>query len=482
MAFCSDPIHGSLSHAQFLFETIENPSLCIWNTLMKSLLLRGEHTKTINIYGRMLQNGFCPDNYTLPYLLKACANLKDIKIGKLIHSHVLKLGLASDIFVNNTLILMYMTLEEAIAARKVFNEVPLKTDALWTIMISGYAKMGEIELARSVFDEALVKDRGIWGSMIYGYLQNNCFKECLLMFRLMQIEGIKPDEGVFVSVLCACAQLGAIDIGTWIHHYLNQKGVNLSVRLGTALIDMYMKCGSLNIAQQLFHRISKKDTICWNVMLLGVAMHANGKDALKLFSKMQVEGFKPDETTFLAMLSACSHTGLIKEGLTVFDSMKSTYNIEPCIEHYICIVDFLGRSRHFKEAMKIIEKMPKSSSVTEKAVAWRALLSACQNHGDIKFAEVAAEEIMILQGHSGAYVLLSNIYEKHGRYEDARFVRKSMRDKGVVKKPGCSSIEICGYVHEFTAGEKVHRNMDEVHQVLEALSYHLGKLNTVPCL
>ncbi|XP_020257605.1 putative pentatricopeptide repeat-containing protein At5g59200, chloroplastic isoform X1 [Asparagus officinalis] len=477
LAFCSDPSHGSVSHAQLLFETIKNPTLCIQNTMIKAYLLKGEYIKSIEIYRRMLHDGMYPDNYTLPYILKACINLSDAKIGSMVHTHILKFGFLSDTYVGNTLVLMYMAFGETNFSREIFDRISQRNASTWTLMINGYSKLGEIENARLIFDEAPMKDRGIWGCMISGYVQNNCFKEALSMFRLMQIEGSEPDEGAFVSVLCACAQLGAIDIGTWIHHYLNRVGFKLSIQLATSLIDMYVKCGKLALARKIFNMITQKDTICYNVMIFGVAMHGDGRGALDLFATMQKEGFKPDSSTFLAILTACSHSGLVQEGLNLFNNMRTLYNIEPKGEHYGCIVDFLARAKMFEEAKRTIEQIPRPARSSEKAIAWRSLLSACWNHGEFRLAEIAAHNLMELEAQSGVYVLISNIYENSGRYEDSKRMRKNMKCRGVMKVPGCSAIEICGRVHEFVAGEKLHHCIGEILEVLDVLTDQLAGPN-----
>lgn len=474
MAFCADPQHGSINHARTLFQDIDRPTLCICNTMMKSLLLNGENTECVHIYRRMLHDGLRPDNYTLPYMLKACANLQDLKTGVAIHSHVVKLGYVSDTFVGNTLILLYMACGDTETSREVFDGNLQRDAASWTVMISGYSKIGKVEEASLLFDQAPVKDRGIWGSMISGYVQNNCFKEGLAMFRLMQAEGLDPDEGVFVSALAACAQLGAMDVGTWIHHYLNYTGLPLSVRLGTALVDMYLKCGSLELGRKIFDGMLKRDTICWNVMILGLAMHGDGDGALELFSSMQREGCRPDDVTFLALLTACSHSGMVERGLQMFNSIRTEYCIEPKSEHYGCMVDFLGRAGHFEDAQGIIERMPASTSASGKAIAWRALLSACWKYGETRLAEVAATHLLQLEEvHSGVYVLLSNIFDSLGNHYEARRMRRSMKDRGVHKAPGSSSIELVGHVHEFVAGEQSHPRMEEIYDVLDNLNSQL---------
>ncbi|XP_010259136.1 PREDICTED: pentatricopeptide repeat-containing protein At2g22410, mitochondrial-like isoform X2 [Nelumbo nucifera] len=447
--------------------------MCICNTMIKAFLLKGELIKIIKVYTRMLQEGLYPDNYTLPYMLKACKNLQNSVLGEQIHVHGLKLGFLFDIFVGNTMILMYSACGMMEAAARIFDEIPHRTAVSWTIMISGYARQGDIDTARLIFDEAPMKDRGIWGSIISGYVQNNCFKEGLQMFRMMQLTNLEPDEAVFVSVLCACAHLGALDIGIWIHRYLDRIGLPLTIRLGTALIDMYARCGNLDIAKKLFDGMQQRDTICWNAMISGVAVHGDGENALKLFLEMEKSGFRPNDITFIAVFTACSYSGMAYEGLHLFKKMSTVYGIEPKSEHYGCIIDFLGRAGLFEEAKEIIQGIPNSSSPYEKAIAWRALLSACCNQRKTQLAEFAAQQLVQLERHSGVYVLLSNMYAAAGNYNDARTVRMMMKKRGIEKTPGCSSIEINGFIHEFIAGEKAHLQMDEIHELLEKMNKHL---------
>ncbi|XP_052185992.1 pentatricopeptide repeat-containing protein At2g20540-like [Diospyros lotus] len=482
LAFCSDPLHGSLSYAWKIFQHISQPTICIFNTMIKTFLLNGELIGALQMYKHVLGNGMYPDNYTLPYVLKACANMKSSQLGGLIHGHCVKLGFLFDEFVGNSLIVMYSACDDVNAARCVFDEAPRHSVVSWTALISGYAKVGDVGSARLVFDETPVRDRGIWGSMISGYVQNNCFKEGLQMFRLMQSAGIEPDEAIFVSVLCACANLGALDIGMWVHRYLNSANFPLSVRLGTALVDMYAKCGYLDLAEKVFYEMPQRDTICWNSMILGWAMHGGGERALQLFSEMEKAGTKPDDITFIAVFTACSYSGMAYEGLIVLSSMCNVYNIAPKSEHYGCIIDFLGRGGLLEEAFDIIKRMPDSSSPSEQAVAWRALMSACCNDGNINMAEAAADRLLQLERHSGVYVLLSNLYTAAGKHYSARKIRRMMRSRGIGKTPGCSSVEINGIIHEFIAGEITHPKIEDVRKLLETMNKHLDPFECNPNL
>ncbi|CAN4075591.1 unnamed protein product [Withania somnifera] len=473
LAFCSDPNLGSPTYGWKIFEQIQEPTICIFNTMIKAFLLKGEINRTIDIYKNMLKNGMYPDNYTLPYVLKACARIKSCYLGELVHGQILKLGFLIDIFVGNTLGGFYTAFDNVEAARFIFYDIPCNCVISWTVLISGYAKRGDVYEARLIFEECSVKDRGVWGSMISCYVQNNCFKEGLKLFRQMQKTGIDPDEAILVSVISACAHLGSLDIGIWIHRYVERLRMSMSLKLGTALIDMYAKCGYLDIAEKLFYEMPQRDVICWNAMISGFSMNGNGLKALNLFNEMQSAGIRPDDVTFISMFTACSYAGMANEGLNLLNLMCDVYHIEPKVEHYGCIIDFLSRAGLLEEARNIVQHMPDSSVPSKEAIAWRALLSACGDHGLVDLAEAAAERIVKLERHSGAYVLLSNIYAASGKHDNARRIRKKMQSQYIDKVPGCSSLEINGVVHEFIAGEKTHSQLVQIHEPLETINNQL---------
>ncbi|CAN0929472.1 Pentatricopeptide repeat-containing protein At2g20540 [Linum grandiflorum] len=476
LAFYADArTSAAAGHAWKLFQTISQPTTCICNTTIKSLLLNDDDDnnnlpRIFKIYSTIWRQGMYPDEYTVPYVLKACSRMGSRLYGEVVHGSSVKLGIELFTVVGNSLISMYCGFGDAgvAAAGKVFDEMPTQCVVSWTLMVSGFAKAGDAENARLVFDRAPKKDAGLWGAMISGYVHSGCFKECLYLFKMMQVDGIHPDEGIFSSILAACAQLGALDTGMWIHRRLMSRNRDqISMRLSTALIDMYLKCGSLDFAKKLFDEIHERDVICWNVMISGLAMHGDAKNALRLLAEMEESGIRPDGITLLTVLTACSHSNMASEGLRVLDRMCNVYKIEPKSEHLGCIVDLLSREGLLREAASIIEKMQTRSE--EEAIAWRALLNACCNQGNTKLAEIAAERVFKLESHSGAYALLANLYAAAGKHDDAKRTRTMMRNRGVEKVPGCSSVKIGGLVHEFVAGEKTHQEIEEIKYVLENL-------------
>ena len=314
-------------------------------------------------------------------------------------------------------------------------------------MLDGYAKLGEYDEAQHVFDAMPRKDIAAWNALISAFEQNGKPKEALAVFRELQLsKDAKPDEVTLVCALSASAQLGAMDLGRWIDVYIKKHGIKINCHLTTSLIDMYAKCGDLKKALEVFYSAERKDVFVWSATIAGLAMHGHGRAALDLFSKMLEAKVKPNAVTFTNVLCACSHKGLVNEGQRLFYQMEPVYGVVPGEKHYACMVDILGRSGLLQEAVKLIEKMP----ILPTTSVWGALLGACRLHGNIELAEQACSRLLELDPRNhGAYVLLSNIYAKTGKWDRVSGLRKIMRDFGLKKEPGCSSIEVNGIVLSF---------------------------------
>lgn len=253
-----------------------------------------------------------------------------------------------------------------------------------------------------------------------------------------------------MSVLSACANLGSLSQGEWVRVYIDKHGVEIDGFLATALVDMYSKCGRIDKALEVFRGASKKDVSTWNSMITGLSVHGLGNDALEIFSEMVYEGFKPNGITFIAVLSACNHVGLLDQARKLFETMSSVYGVEPSIEHYGCMVDLLGRMGRFEEAEELVNKVPPD----EASVLLESLLGACKRFGRTEQAESLANRLLELNpGETSGYVQMSNLYASDGRWDEVTEVRRKMRAERVNKKPGCSMIEVDGVVHEFLAGE-----------------------------
>ncbi|XP_034707176.1 pentatricopeptide repeat-containing protein At5g56310-like [Vitis riparia] len=305
-------------------------------------------------------------------------------------------------------------------------------------LVRAYSVSCDVRNARRVFDEVSERSLSIWTTMISGYAQNYCSNEALELFDQMIVEGLEPNGATLASVLSACAQSGCLDLGERIHVFMEEKGIEVGVILGTALVHMYAKNGAILMAQKLFDSISERNTATWNAMICGLAVHGHAKEALDLFWKLEKEQIVPNDITFVGVLSACCHAGLLSVGRKIFHLMKRVYGIEPKIEHYGCMVDLLGRGGELLEAEELIKGMAWKADV----VILGALLGSCKNHGNIEIAERVVKEILVLEPHNhGVYVVLSNMYAEAGRWEDVLRLRKVMKSGNLKKTPGWSLVD-----------------------------------------
>ncbi|KAL4180408.1 hypothetical protein AMTRI_Chr13g91920 [Amborella trichopoda] len=435
----------------------------------------------------LLHSPAFPDRFTFPLVLKACSRLRDLPLGRQIHATWLKTPhlhrIPFDLHTCNTLLHLYavcgefgnahqlfdrMSQRDVISynamisahvrvgnlarARKLFNEMPERDSQSWNFMISGYATVGLADEATELLNRMPMPLKGVlsWNAVITAYLYAERFHEALVVFEEMQRADMTPDSFTLVGVLSACSHLGALQQGKWVHAYIENHDIEQNSYIGTALVDMYSKCGCIHEALRVFRDLPQKDVKTWNSLISGLGMHGYGREALCLFSEMEMTGLKPNEVTFLAVLSACSHTGLINEGLCIFDAMNRVYGLEVVAKHYGCIVDLLGRAGRLGEAEELIERMPLKS---EASVAWESLLGACGRYGDVETAERVAMRLGELDSaNSACYVMLSNVYARSGRWAEVRDVRRRMRARNIGKEPGWSSIEANG-VQVFLAGE-----------------------------
>lgn len=352
-------------------------------------------------------------------------------------------------------------------AHHLFNQMPKRDVVSWANMIDGYAKLSSIDVARSLFDGMPERDVVACNAMMAGYVQNGYCMEAVKIFHDMLIKSeMIPDATTLLIVLSAIAQLGHIEKGIALHHYLEENGFSLNGKLGVALIDMYSKCGSIGNAKSVFEIIEEKSIDHWNAMIGGLAIHGLGKLAFDLFMEMGKLCVKPDDITFIGVLNACGHAGLVKEGLVCFDLMRRVHKVEPKLQHYGCMVDIFCRSGHIEEARALIEEMP----IKPNDVIWRTLLGACKNQENFNIGEPIANYLIGLDyNNPSSYVLLSNIYAGQGMWNDVSRVRMMMKERNLKKTPGCSWIELEGTVHEFFVHDKSHPQVTEIYSMLNNL-------------
>lgn len=425
---------------------------------------------TFCCYLDMLDHGLAANNYTFPPLIKACAILvpNSRLTGRLVHAHVVKFGFHDDPFTISALIEFYSLVLEMETARLLFDRSPEKDVVVWTVMIDGYGKMGDVENARALFEEMPERNIISWSAMMAAYSRVSDFKEVLCLFEQMQEAGTKPNESVLVSVLTACAHLGAVTQGLWAHSYAKQNNLDLNAILATALVDMYSKCGYVESALAVFDGIANKDAEAWNAMITGLSMNGFARKSLELFNKMASDGMRPTETTFVAVLTACTHVKMVDEGLQLFDQMGTIYDVKPGLEHYACVVDLLARSGMVEEAEKFIEEKMGGLGGWDANV-WGALLGACRIHGNVEVGNRVWKKLAHMGvADCGTHVLSYNMYREAGWDMEAKKVRKMISKAGMKKKPGCSVIEVNGVVEEFLAGDLCHPQAQEIIKILDS--------------
>ncbi|XP_028549807.1 pentatricopeptide repeat-containing protein At3g29230-like isoform X1 [Dendrobium catenatum] len=494
---------GNLASARQLFDQILQPGTVLWNVMLKGYTEAGLHKETLRLFSQMKKRD--------------------------VHSFALKNGLKSNLFVGTALIDMYASKLDAGLAYKIFEDLPERNIVVWTaiikayiangdmrnafqlfnqleehdvilwdIMISAYIELGDMATAKGLFSRmpirdvkswntillgyaiwadigacerffAIMPDRNVfsWNGLIRGYARHGKFSDVLNVFRRMLIStNIKPNDAMLMVVLSSCAKLGALNWGRWIHLYSENNGFRGNVYIGNGLIDMYAKCGCIHSAINVFTIMEKRDVITWNSMINGLAMHGMGLEALELFDHMLEATEEPDGITFVGVLSACVHMGLVERGFECFKSMKQIYSIDPWIEHYGCMMDLLGRAGLLYEAIGFVMEMP----MEPDDVIWSAFLGACRAWNHVYLAEVAMSRLVRLVPEDVSnYVVLSNIYGNAGRWKDFGRLHKVLRTMGVGKLPGCSLVEVNMEVVEFCSSDAKHARSKDIYEILESL-------------
>ncbi|KAL5226184.1 hypothetical protein ABZP36_012823 [Zizania latifolia] len=439
---------GHAGNARRLFDGMPKSNVFLWNVLIRAYA-RGEGPREValELYRGMVERGVEPDNFTYPLVLKACAALLDLDTGREVHRRVALTPWGADVFVCAGLVDMY-------------------------------AKCGCVDEARAVFDTILVRDAVLWNSMIAAYGQNGRPVEALSLCREMAANNVELTIATLVSAISAAADAAALPRGRELHGFGWRRGFGLQDKLKTSLVDMYAKSGWVWVARILFEQLTRRDLVSWNAMICGYGMHGHADKVLELFNKMRGEAqVMPDNITFVGVLSACNHSGLVKQAKEFFELMVDVYSVRPTVQHYTCLVDVLGHSGRFEEAYDLIKGMP----IEADSGIWGALLNGCKIHKNIELGELALEKLIELEPEdAGNYVLLSNIYAQSGKWEKSARLRKLMTDRGLKKIIACSWIEVKGKTHGFLVGDASHPRSDEIYEELERLESLMGTAGYVP--
>ncbi|KAL5978747.1 hypothetical protein ACLOJK_029864 [Asimina triloba] len=473
--------NGDLASAQHLFDTIPHPTPLLYNSLIRGYCRCGCPEQTLLLFRRMHSHGLHADYFTFPFALKACADLSDLMVGKCIHLQCLRSGLEFDLYVGTSLIDLYVKCGQMDEARKLFDNMRMRDVSSWNALIAGYMKYGDVSVAEQLFEAVPSRNIITWTAMISGYSQNGLADCALDLFEEMQKDGseVKPNWVTIMSVLPACAHSAALERGRRIHEYANSIGLGYNPSVQTTLVGMYAKCGSLADARHCFGQMRAGDRglIAWNTMITAYASHGHGMEALLTFEDMITAGILPDNVTFTGLLSGCSHSGLVDQGLRYFNQMRNVYSVEPRVEHYACVVDLLSRAGYLAKAKEIIEQMPMKASPS----IWGALLAACRVHRNLEIAEMAARKLFVLEPeNTGNYVLLSNMFAEVGRWEEVDNLRALVKCQGLNKSPGCSWIEIDGKAHLFHGGDKSHPQTREIYMLLEDFPIKIKAAGYIP--
>ncbi|XP_058722134.1 pentatricopeptide repeat-containing protein At1g11290, chloroplastic-like [Vicia villosa] len=438
---------GSVETGRLVFRRMSSKNVVSWNTVIDGLAQNGESEEAFGTFLKMLDEKVEPTNVSMMGALHACSNLGDLERGKFVHRLLDQMKLSSNVSVMNSLISMY-------------------------------SKCKRVDIAASVFDNLKGKTNVTWNAMILGYAQNGCVNEALNLFCTMQSEGIKPDSFTFVSVITAIADLSVTRQAKWIHGLTIRTNMDKNVFVATALVDMYAKCGAIETARELFDTMQERHVITWNAMIDGYGTHGLGKPALDLFDDMQKEAsIKPNNTTFLSVISACSHSGFVEEGLYYFKTMKEHYGIEPSMDHYGAMVDLLGRAGKLDDAWNFIHEMPIKPGITVLG----AMLGACKIHKNVELGEKAADMLFELDPDEGGYyMLVANMYASASMWDKVAKVRTAMEKKGLHKTPGCSLVEWRNEVHTFYSGSTNHPQSKRIYAFLETLGNEIRAAGYVP--
>lgn len=375
-----------------------------WNTLMGGYLCVKEYALVVHLFKLLYREGFGVHGTTILSVVSAAGKLWNVTLGESVHVLCLKVGFLSNLNV--------------VAA-----------------LISMYGKQSDMHYARRIFDEIDVKrDVVLWNCLIDGYARAHLLEEALELLRLMKDHSVQPNSSTIVGLLSACSASGALAIGEYVHDYVVEQQLPLDAALGTAAIDMYAKRGLLENAIDIFNKLESKDVKTWTAMISGCGVHGHADQAIELFHRMEEEEVVPNEVTFLTVLNACSHGGLVREGLSCLRRMVEVYELKPKIEHYGCMIDLLGRAGMLEEAYELIQGLP----VERDATAWRALLSACRVYGNVAIAKRVKEELEgIHEDHPADQLSVAGAYAVAGIVADHRYELESAK-----KEAGYSKIDL----------------------------------------
>lgn len=427
---------GFLEPAKIVFYHIDRPDLVSWNAIISGYANSGDANGAMSFFNHMRHIGLNPNNVTVLSLFSACVSPLALYQGRQVHSCIIKMGFDLNVPVCNTLLTMYTKCSVLSDAFKVFEDMNFTTDSI------------------------------SWNAILTACMQHNQAEVGFRLFKLMLVSQIEPDHVALGNVIAACGEMASLEVGSNVHCFCIKSGLVLNAPVTNGLIDMYTKCGSLGDARKIFNLIDYPDVVSWSSLIVGYAQFGYGEEALELFRMMRSSSVKPNQVTYVGVLTACSHVGLVEEGLQLYRTMELEHGVAPTREHCSCMVDLLGRAGHLNEAEHFIKEMP----IDPDIVVWKTLLAASKTHGNLEIGKRAAENILKIDpSNSAAHVLLCSIHASSSSWLDVARLRSLMRDGGVRKVPGQSWIEVKGKNHMFLAEDTLHPERVKIYDLLEEL-------------
>ncbi|KAL8463932.1 hypothetical protein ACS0TY_033753 [Phlomoides rotata] len=440
---------GVLSSAKTTFGLIENPDIVSWNAVITAFAYGGDANEAMSILSQMRHSTSAPDDITVRSLLCGFTDPSTLSQGKQVHSYIIKIGLDVDLPVCNTLLTMYSNCSDHIDAYRMFNIIRDTAD-----LVS-------------------------WNVIITMCMQNHQVEEVFSLFRLMLLYHGRPDHITLANVLGACGKVPSLEMGDQVYCCSVKNGLDYDIMVMNGSIDMYVKCGSRERARKLFDWMPNPDVVSWSSLIVGYAQFGSGEEALDLFTRMKKRGIQPNQVTLVGVLTACSHVGLVDEGMQLFESMEREHGVAPTREHISCVIDLLARAGRIHDAEAFINQMVFEPDI----VMWKTLLAACKTRGNIEVGKRVAESILKIDpSNSAAHVLLCSIYASAGDWKDVASVRSLMRERGVKKVAGQSWIEVKNGIHVFSAKDGFHQERDKIYLMLEELWLHILDAGYTPQL
>lgn len=423
------------SSGRRVFDELLERNVITWTAMISGLVRNELYKESLEFFVLMRSGTVCPNSLTYLSSLMACSGLQALSEGRQIHAILWKLGIDS-----------YLRLESA--------------------LMDMYSKCGSMVDAWLIFESVDELDEVALTVILVGFAQNGFEKEAIQIFKKMVKAGIEIDTNMVSAVLGVFGNDTSLGLGKQIHALIVKRNFSYNPYVNNGLINMYSKCGQLEESVRVFSEMPHKNPISWNSMIATFARHGDGFGALRLYEEMKMEGVKPTDVTFLSLLHACSHVGLVEKGMEFLNSMTKDHRISPRKEHYACVVDMLGRAALLTEAKDFIEKLPGKPG----PLVWQALLGACSFHSDSETGTFAAEQLIAAAPESPApYVLLANIYSSEGKWKERARTFKRMKEMGIAKETGISWIEIDKKVHSFVVWDRIHPQAEIIYGVLAQL-------------